>query len=249
MTEIEHWGKHLYRVGQHIFNEADPPEDTQKIKDHRKKIEPWLSAVFQSDHLSLLVGNGLLTAIANAAGSDGVPSMAKAKFNTQFAKQIDAHADELARTTCRGTANVEDQMRAAMALAEGLTILGKANHADAVTSALKGTLNTLVNGVLATENSIGRAVEAGSEKGNLANRLLCSFLLSFGSRAGTRERLHIFTTNYDRVIEYGCDWIGLRVLDRFVGHLSPIFRSSRVDVDMHYNPPGFEVSLDISKAL
>ncbi len=27
-------------------------------------------------------------------------------------------------------------------------------------------------------------------------------------------------------------------IDRFVGSLAPIFRSSRLDIDMHYNPPG-----------
>ncbi len=31
---------------------------------------------------------------------------------------------------------------------------------------------------------------------------------------------------------------GLHLLDRFVGSLAPIFRSSRLDIDMHYNPPG-----------
>jgi hypothetical protein len=30
----------------------------------------------------------------------------------------------------------------------------------------------------------------------------------------------------------------LRVIDRFVGRLKPVFRSSRLGVDMHYNPPG-----------
>jgi hypothetical protein len=30
----------------------------------------------------------------------------------------------------------------------------------------------------------------------------------------------------------------LRTLDRFVGSLTPVFRSSRLDVDYHYNPPG-----------
>lgn len=49
---------------------------------------------------------------------------------------------------------------------------------------------------------------------------------------------NIFTTNYDRLIEAGADVAGLRLIDRFVGALSPIFRSSRMDVDMHYNPPG-----------
>lgn len=28
------------------------------------------------------------------------------------------------------------------------------------------------------------------------------------------------------------------MLDRFVGSMAPIFRSSRLDIDMHYNPPG-----------
>ena len=28
------------------------------------------------------------------------------------------------------------------------------------------------------------------------------------------------------------------MVDRFVGALTPVFRSSRVDVDLHYNPPG-----------
>jgi hypothetical protein len=65
-----------------------------------------------------------------------------------------------------------------------------------------------------------------------------SFLLSFASRAASRDRLNLFTTNYDRLIEYGCDLVGLRPVDRFVGGLAPRFRASRLDVDMHYNPPG-----------
>lgn len=31
---------------------------------------------------------------------------------------------------------------------------------------------------------------------------------------------------------------GLHLLDRFIGSLTPLFRSSRLDVDLHYNPPG-----------
>ena len=65
-----------------------------------------------------------------------------------------------------------------------------------------------------------------------------SFLVSFSSRSATRERLNLFTTNYDRIIEYGAELAGVRLIDRFVGSINPIFRSSRVDVDMHYNPPG-----------
>ena len=62
--------------------------------------------------------------------------------------------------------------------------------------------------------------------------------MSFASRSGTRDRLQIFTTNYDRIIEAGAELAGLHLLDRFVGNLVPIFRSSRLSIDMHYNPPG-----------
>lgn len=65
-----------------------------------------------------------------------------------------------------------------------------------------------------------------------------SFLLSFASRAASRERLNLFTTNYDRLIEHGCDRAGLHIMDRFVGHLRPVFRASRLSLDLHYNPPG-----------
>jgi hypothetical protein len=62
--------------------------------------------------------------------------------------------------------------------------------------------------------------------------------MSFASRIGSRDRLNIFTTNYDRLIEMGAELTGLHLLDRFIGNLRPIFRSSRLDIDMHYNPPG-----------
>ena len=39
---------------------------------------------------------------------------------------------------------------------------------------------------------------------------LQSFLLGFASRSASRERLHVFTTNYDRLIEHGCDESGQR---------------------------------------
>src|SRR5205823_9231741 len=68
--------------------------------------------------------------------------------------------------------------------------------------------------------------------------LLASFLLSFASRAGTRDRLQLFTTNYDRFVEFGCDRAGIRLIDRFVGAIEPVFRASRLNIDMHYNPPG-----------
>jgi hypothetical protein len=88
------------------------------------------------------------------------------------------------------------------------------------------------------EAAILTAIVDDKEKERAFRDLLSSFLLSFASRTATRDRLHLFTTNYDRIIEYGFDLVGIRSIDRFVGGLSPIFRSSRFDVDIHYNPQG-----------
>jgi hypothetical protein len=68
--------------------------------------------------------------------------------------------------------------------------------------------------------------------------LIKQFLLSFSTRTATRDRLNIFTTNYDRFIEYGLDEAGILTLDRFIGKLKPIMRFHRIDLDYHYNPPG-----------
>jgi hypothetical protein len=97
-------------------------------------------------------------------------------------------------------------------------------------------LKAFLDSLLATERGIARGTD--EEQREKAERALQSFLLSFASRAASRERLHVFTSNYDRLIEHGCDLAGLRIIDRFVGALNPVFRSSRVEVDVHYNPPG-----------
>ena len=96
---------------------------------------------------------------------------------------------------------------------------------------LQDILNTLITGILKQEMGITR-------KGKKAAQYLIRFLMSFASRPNSRNRLNIFTTNYDRIIEYGATLAGLHLLDRFVGPLNPILRSSRLDLDMHYHPPG-----------
>ncbi len=96
-------------------------------------------------------------------------------------------------------------------------------------------LKCFMDSILGSERSIRQAKANQKEK---TEDLLVSFLLSFASRTATRERLNLFTTNYDRLIEYGCDLAGLHVVDRFVGALSPVFRATRLNIDIHHNPPG-----------
>ncbi len=97
---------------------------------------------------------------------------------------------------------------------------------------LNDGISRFANDILKAEKNI-----VSSEKEEPAEYLM-NFLLSFASRTATRERLNLFTTNYDRVLEFGCELAGLHLIDRFVGMISPVFRASRLNIDLHYNPPG-----------
>lgn len=232
------WKTHCYRVGSHSNGCNDLPTEPDKLElfvaAARKRIEPWLSAIFQAEHLNLLVGTGFTSAIGNAAGA-AVADMTKVKFGTVHDTAIDAHAEAGAKAMDRGNANIEDQFRSAFAVLEGLLVIDKA-AAEALKTAINTQMSAFLASLLKSENGIATCKEKLSRK--KAEMALQSFLLSFASRTASRERLHVFTTNYDRLIEHGCDLAGLRIIDRFVGALNPRFRASRVEVDVHYNPPG-----------
>src|SRR5690606_14600529 len=106
---------------------------------------------------------------------------------------------------------------------------------EALRKELEGGMQSFAQLILSSEAGIATAEEGKREQ---AFNTLVTFLMSFASRTGVRDRLNIFTTNYDRLIEAGAELAGLHLLDRFLGNLMPIFRSSRLDLDMHYNPPG-----------
>ena len=205
----------------------------------RTRIEPWLTSLFQSEHLSLLVGSGLTSAVQYAACGKSDNGMGADAHFTVFADEIKQAADRMAKDAHRGPANIEDQIRAANELVRGLEIIKDFSSLSSKLHLLKVELSAVIekftDGVSHGEYLIA---SADQEKREEAFHQLILFLMSFASRTGTRDRLHIFTTNYDRLIEAGADLAGLRLIDRFVGALSPIFRSSRMDVDMHYNPPG-----------
>lgn len=231
---------HGYRVGsnEEWLDDLPAGEELDKlIKRARRHIEPWLSAVFQAEHLNLLVGSGFSMAVAGLAGVAGA-GMGFNDLGTAHDAQIRAHATKGAEAMGRGAPNIEDQIRSALVLLEALEMFGDAQAADLCTklhTKLDERLVAFLKAILDMEAGIASADE---DHWKAAVSVLQSFLLSFASRSSSRERLHVFTTNYDRLAEYGCDLAGLRVIDRFVGALEPVFRSSRLDVDYHYNPPG-----------
>lgn len=224
--------RHIYRCGPNGKDDFSD-EDFKETVKFRKEIEPWLTAVFQSEHLSLLLGSGFTCGVALASGGKTV-EMTKCEWSCDLKEEVDNCAEESAKTCGRGSANIEDQIRSAMVLQAGLSILGD-KRAGTWKTEIDGQLKDFLDSILECERSIRYANLNKKEEGE---SLLVSFLLSFASRAATRERLNLITTNYDRLIEYGCDLGGLHVLDRFVGALSPVFRASRLNIDIHYNPPG-----------
>jgi hypothetical protein len=203
------------------------------IKELRGRIEPWLTSLFQSDHFSLLAGSALTHAVHRLATGQIAAGMGTLTFSTHK-DEIDAAAETSAREAGRKKGNLEDQLRVVNELLRGLEIL-QDTQTDALRKELQSGMQAFAASILKSETGIATAREGDREQ---AFNILVTFLMSFASRTGTRDRLNIFTTNYDRLIEAGAELAGLSLLDRFLGNLMPIFRSSRLDIDMHYNPPG-----------
>lgn len=218
-----------------VGSEASWVSDKEQFgqKELRERIEPWLTSLFQSEHLSVLAGSGLTHAVHYLAAGQGAAGMGALPLTTYQGK-IDAAAQTSAGQAGRQKGNVEDQLRVANELLRGLEILQDAKAAT-LQGELEAGMRTFAESILRSEAGIAAASDDQRER---AFTTLVSFLMSFASRTGTRDRLSIFTTNYDRLIEAGAELAGLHLLDRFLGNLMPIFRSSRLDLDMHYNPPG-----------
>ena len=208
--------------------------DEFDIKILRSRIEPWLTALFQSEHLSLLAGSGLTHAVHYLAADKSAAGMNAVEWPEDYAGSITDKANVSADKAGRKAGNLEDQLRIANELLRGLEILGD-EKADTLRLKIISTLYDFASAILKSETNIATSE---TEKREQVFNTLVTFLMSFASRTGTRDRLNIFTTNYDRLIEAGAELAGLHLLDRFVGNLTPLFRSSRLDLDMHYNPPG-----------
>lgn len=205
--------------------------DESKVDDLRKRIEPWLTAIFQSEHFSLLIGAGLpigLTYLAEVKAQD----MGRIEF-AEYKDEIYQWADKSAEELGRGAANIEDDFRSAFELLQGIKIIGLNDDAIKLEKEINARLDIFIRNIIKTEKEFNQ-----SDKFQEVLNILKSFLISFSSRTATRERTNIFTTNYDRFIELALDNAGILTIDRFVGKIKPIFRTTKLELDYHYNPPG-----------
>ena len=202
-----------------------------------ERIRSWLAALLDGEHLSLLTGNGLTAGVAFKAGLKA-PSMAGQPEFGKFTSEILADAAATTGGMGRGDKpNIEDQLRSAQTVLGGLSIMAPdGGDTKDLKNRIEAQFKLLLRSVLDFEHALKNTI--GTEEYQTALNSAARFLLAFAARPGGRERLNLFTTNYDRLLEHLCDQLGLRPLDRFVGGLEPKFRASRLDVDMHYNPPG-----------
>ena len=161
-------------------------------KDLRSRVEPWLSSLFQSEHLSLLVGSGLTHAVHYLAANKAAVGMS-ALHLSNYKDKIDDKAKESARKAGRKEGNLEDQLRVANELLRGLEILGDP-EADNLRNELNEGMKGFVQSILSSENGI---VTANEDKREQAFNTLITFLMSFTSHIEAHEQLNIFTTNYN----------------------------------------------------
>ena len=226
--------KHILKTNTKLICASDDAEiDTDEL---RKEVEPWLSAIFQSEHLSVLIGSGLTSSVSFMA--DIRPQeMWRLTLEHDLKEKIKEKADKSAVVMNRGEANIEDDIRVSLELINGLEIIDDA-RAKTLKDELNLKLKSFITSILLTEREFAQKLSDNEENALRAFNLLKSFILSFTSRSASRERLNLFTTNYDRFIELASDETGVLLLDRFKGKIQPIFRNTRLELDYHYNPPG-----------
>jgi hypothetical protein len=237
ITSLDWQKQHIIKTSTELSCSDDSPDPNF----WRPKIEPWLSAIFQSEHFSLLIGSGLTNAIAYISKIKAQGMGRLDLEDNEYKDMVKAHADKSASAMERGEANLEDDFRVALELLRGYEILENAKSVT-LKNELNIKLNNFIKLILGTERAFKEqllsSTKTEQEAALDAFGYLQAFLLSFSSRAASRERLNLFTTNYDRFLEYGCDEVGVILLDRFKGKLQPIFRNTRLELDYHYNPPG-----------
>lgn len=212
-----------------ISNNADDMEAVERL---RRLIEPWLSGILQSEYLSMLIGTGLTQSVCCVANVNS-SSMGTVDFK-DYQDKINRYAEKSAKKMGRGKYNIEDQIRTSLELLEGYEIDDNMLDAKKLSPIIDEVLETFGNSILLAENEFANKLETGDSNAEWAMKCLISFMLTFSSRNATRDRLHIFTTNYDRFIEYACDNAGIKILDRFFGKIEPTFSENEPNIDYYY---------------
>src|SRR5579885_1722636 len=145
-----------FRIENRLNEFPDLPIAAEELQDfvekNRRQIEPWLSAIFQSEHLALLIGSGFSTALSHAVNASPA-----SMDMTSFLEPLDAKIIKAAKTSAskmgRASPNLEDQIRACVALLAGLEILEDA-QAALLRKGLQRELVKFANSIVDMESEI-----------------------------------------------------------------------------------------------
>jgi hypothetical protein len=113
-NDIEWDKQHVLKTSTECSCFSDSPD----AKEWRPKIEPWLSAIFQSEHFSLLVGSGLTNALSFMA-KISAQGMGRLSLTGTYKDKVKISADKSASAMERGEANLEDDFRIGLELLRG----------------------------------------------------------------------------------------------------------------------------------
>ena len=89
--------------------------------------------------------------------------MAKVAFGSKHDAAIDAHATASAKRMNRGSANIEDQLRSAITLLEGLEVIDTTG-AERLKKAIDKQMSTFLTSLLKIERGIATGRDADSSK-------------------------------------------------------------------------------------
>jgi VIT1/CCC1 family predicted Fe2+/Mn2+ transporter len=175
--------KNYIKVGntEEIVNEIADEEANEIRSRFKKVIEPWLSAALQSEHLSLLIGAGLTTAVCQIAKVSS-SSMGASDFGEDFSEKVDKYAKKTAEKMGRGNPNIEDQIRTATALLRGYEIDEKEDEAKKLGNKLDDVLSNFANSILSSETNFFKELIQRNSLAIKASAVLQSFLFTFASR-------------------------------------------------------------------
>jgi len=112
------------------YGDSPKPSWLTTSDNLRGGIEPWLTSLFQSEHLSLLAGTGLSTAVQVIATKKCSNVMSEPKQNNKYKENIKKKAEDIAQKSSRGKANIEDYIRVINELLRGLEVLGHDSATD-----------------------------------------------------------------------------------------------------------------------
>lgn len=171
---MESWNeKNVYKIRDYKEPKLVQELESEKI---RKEIEPWLTALFQSEHLSLLVGNGLTSAVHMLVAGNTGAGMGLFDLSI-FKKQIDKAMYKSAETTGRGKPNIEDQIRVTNELIKGLEIY--INTGIRGTKKLKKDLDKLKIEIINGLDNFANAVLKSEKNIISGNEKALEYLMSF----------------------------------------------------------------------